>query len=254
MIKKRTSRKAVPASRTPVSSMTKERKKIQKKIERTYDKLRNKYPEIRGKVVDFVQHELQRSPFILLAQRWASESNKDGGVGQAVADAFFLERCIAGVEIAKRLQRTWGFCISLSSPQRQEATGPCRCTQTQDPAGLYGGRHNRRRLAHVSAHGWGDAGRDGRTSTHDPRLLASQQSSCDEQVSSGNTGAETPGTRKIGRCDLARWVAAGEQINADSVVGAGERVLGFVRRNAGGRSAWNAYWTQTDPDFFLGQL
>ena len=45
-------------SRTPVAPMTKERKKIQKKIERTYDKLRNKYPEIRGKVVDFVQQSV----------------------------------------------------------------------------------------------------------------------------------------------------------------------------------------------------
>src|ERR1700693_465086 len=50
MIKKRRSRKAAP--------MTKERKKIQKKIERTYDNLRNKYPEIRGKVVDFVQQSV----------------------------------------------------------------------------------------------------------------------------------------------------------------------------------------------------
>ena len=58
MIKKRRSWKAVPTSRTPVSSMTKERAKIQKRIERTYDKLRNKYPEIRGKVVDFVQQSV----------------------------------------------------------------------------------------------------------------------------------------------------------------------------------------------------
>ena len=58
MIKKRRSWKAVPTSRTPVSSMTKERAKIQKKIERIYDKLRNKYPEIRGKVVDFVQQSV----------------------------------------------------------------------------------------------------------------------------------------------------------------------------------------------------
>src|ERR1700692_4038468 len=71
------------------------------------------------------QHELQRSPFILLAQRRASESNKDGGIGQTVADAFCLERCIAGGEMTKRLQRTWRFCIPLSSPQRQEATGSC---------------------------------------------------------------------------------------------------------------------------------
>ena len=42
----------------------------------------------------------------------------------------------------------------------------------------------------------------GEQSTHDPRLLASQQSPCDEQVSSGKTGAEAPGARKIGGCDL----------------------------------------------------
>ncbi len=58
MIKKRRSWKAVPTSRTPVSSMTKERAKIQKRIERTYDELRNKYPEIREKVVDFVQQSV----------------------------------------------------------------------------------------------------------------------------------------------------------------------------------------------------
>jgi hypothetical protein len=39
MIKKGRSRKAMPTSRT--SSNDDERKKIQKKIERTYDKLRN---------------------------------------------------------------------------------------------------------------------------------------------------------------------------------------------------------------------
>jgi len=58
MIKKRRSRKAVSTSRTPVFSTAKERKKIQKKIDRTYDKLRSKYPEIRGKVVDFVQQSV----------------------------------------------------------------------------------------------------------------------------------------------------------------------------------------------------
>jgi len=58
MIKKRRSRKVVPTSRTPVPPMTKERKKIQKEIERTYDKLCNKYPEILGKSVDFVQQSV----------------------------------------------------------------------------------------------------------------------------------------------------------------------------------------------------
>jgi len=82
----------------------------------------------------------------------------------------------------------------------------------------------RRGLAHVSAHDWDDAGRDGRTSTHDPRLLASQQSPCDEQVSSSDVAEQTPGTREIGRCYLAGWRAVGEQINPHSVVDAGTRV------------------------------
>jgi hypothetical protein len=99
---------------------------------------------------------------------------------------------------------------------------------------------------------WDDAGRDGRTSTHDQGLLTSQQSPCDEQVSSGDTGAEAPGARKIGRCDLARWFAAGEQINSDSVVGAGGRVLGFVRGNARRAECCEPLLDPNGPRFFAG--
>jgi hypothetical protein len=48
---------------------------------------------------------------------------------------------------------------------------------------------------------------------------------------------------------IARWLAIGKQINTCSVVGVGER-----KGMRGGRSAWNAYWTRTDPDYFLGLL
>src|SRR6267142_883235 len=94
------------------------------------------------------------------------------------------------------------------------------------------GWHHRRGLAHVSAHGWDDAGRDGRTSTHDPQLLASQQSPCDEQVSSSNVAEQTPWHKEIGRCYLAGWRAVGEQINSYSVVGVAACFLGFVRGKA----------------------
>src|SRR6266436_5397438 len=170
------------------------------------------------------QHELQRSTLVLLAQRWASEGDKNGSVGQGVADASGLERCVAGMEVAERIQRTWGFRFSISSPQREEAAGPWRRSEKEGPTGVCEGWHPRRGLAHVSAHGWDDAGRDGRTSTHDPRLLASQQSPCDEQVSSSDVAEQTPGTREIGRCYLAGWRAVGEQINPHSVVDAGTRV------------------------------
>ncbi len=154
------------------------------------------------------------------------------------------------MEVAERLQRTRRFRFPVSSPQRKEATGPCCCPQAEDPACFHQSRHHWRRLAHVSAHGWDDAGRDGRTSTHDPRLLASQQSPCDEQVSSGNTGAEAPGARKISRCDLAWWFAAGEQINSHSVVGAGAHVLGFVRGNARRAECFEGLLDPNGPRFF----
>ena len=75
------------------------------------------------------QHELQRSTLVLLAQRWASEGDKNGSVGQGVADASGVERCVAGMEVAKRIQRTWVFRFPVSSPQREEAAGPCRRTE-----------------------------------------------------------------------------------------------------------------------------
>jgi len=51
--------KALPHSGTPVTRTTaKEWKEIRNEIERTYAYLRKKYPEIHGKVVDFVQQSI----------------------------------------------------------------------------------------------------------------------------------------------------------------------------------------------------
>ncbi len=59
MTNKSKDRKALPAGRTPVTPIpTKELEKTQKQIGRTYDKLRKRYPEIHGKVVDFVQQSV----------------------------------------------------------------------------------------------------------------------------------------------------------------------------------------------------
>jgi hypothetical protein len=168
---------------------------------------------------------------ILLAQRRASEDDKNGSLGEAAADASGVERCVDGMEVAERIERTWGLRFPIPAPQREEAAGPCRRSQAEDSTGVCEGWRYRSGLAHVSAHGRDNAGGDGRTSTHDPRLLASQQSPCDQQISSGNTGAEAPGARKISRCHLAGRFAVGEQINSDSVFGAEERILLSVRKN-----------------------
>jgi hypothetical protein len=67
---------------------------------------------------------------------------------------------------------------------------------------------------------------------HDDQLFASQQSPRDEQISSSNTRKQTSRARKISGCHLAGRFASGEQINTDSVVGVGERILAFVPGNA----------------------
>src|SRR6516225_1895699 len=98
--------------------------------------------------LQFRQHELQRSALVLLAQRRTSEGDKNGGVGQGVADASSAERCVAGMEVAERLQRTRGFCFPVPSPQRQEASGPCSRSQEEDQTGVCRGWHHRRGLAY----------------------------------------------------------------------------------------------------------
>jgi integrase len=73
-------------------------------------------------------------------------------------------------------------------------------------------------LAHVSAFGWNHAGGDGRTSAHNPRLLAAQQPSCHEQVPAGNIEDQTLGTGQIGRRYFADGYFAEDKPNPMSAV------------------------------------
>ena len=145
-----------------------------------------------------------------------------------------------------------GFRFPLSTPQRKEAAGPCRGSQEKDPAGVREGWNQRRGMAHVSAHSRNDAGRDGRTSAHNPRLLAPQQPACDEQVSSSDTGEQTPGTREIGRCNLAGRRAVREQNDSHSVVHAEERIPLFIRGNARRAKSFERLLDPNGPKFFSG--
>jgi|SRR6266851_1146673 len=52
--------KVVWVGGTPVTSFTaKERKKIDKRIKKKYERLRRRYPEVHGKVVDFISHSVE---------------------------------------------------------------------------------------------------------------------------------------------------------------------------------------------------
>src|SRR5437763_16898412 len=80
---------------------------------------------------------------------------------------------------------------------------------------------------------------DGRTSAHDPRLLAAQQPSCHEQVPAGDIEDQTLGTRQIGRRDLADGYFAEDKPNPMNAV---------WNRSGMGPFSFGAYRPLTSPD------
>ena len=147
--------------------------------------------------------ELQRSTLVLLASRWEPEEHKNGSLCKAVADASKPEALLAGVEIAKPLQQAGRFRFSFRKTARKQAVGSGFSLKEKDSACIQTNWSHRGRLAHFSALGWNHAGGDGRTSAHDPRLLAAQQPSCHEQVPAGDFEDQPVGAGQIGRRHLA---------------------------------------------------
>jgi hypothetical protein len=59
MPKKRES-KVAPVADTPLTPLTaKERRNLDERIKKKYDRFRRRYPEIHGKVVDFINHSIE---------------------------------------------------------------------------------------------------------------------------------------------------------------------------------------------------
>jgi hypothetical protein len=170
-------------------------------------------------IVRFRQHEHQRPTLVLLASRWKSEEYKNGGVSKATADASKPEALLAGVEVAKPLQQTGRFRVSFRKTARQQAVRSSFSVKEEDSACIQTNRYHGCGLAHVSALGRKHAGGDGRTSAHNPRLLAAQQPTCDEQIPAGNIEDQTFGTGQIGRRYFADGYFAEDKPNPMSVFG-----------------------------------
>jgi hypothetical protein len=94
-------------------------------------------------------------------------------------------------------------------------------------------------LRYLWAFGWNHAGGDGRTSAHNPRLLAAQQPSCHEQIPSGNIEDQTLGTGQIGRRYFADRYFAEDKPNPMSAV---------RKRSRMGPFSFCAYRPLTSPD------
>ena len=190
-------------------------------------------------VVRFRQHEHQRPTLVLLASRWKPEEHKNGGVCKTAADASKPEAFLAGVEIAKPLQQTGRFRVSFRKTARQQAARSRFSVEEGNTARIQTNRNHWSGLAHVSTFGRNHAGGDGRTSAHNPRLLAAQQPSCHEQVSAGDIEDQTLGTRQIGRRYFADGYFAEDKPNPMSAV---------WNRSGMGPFSFGAYRPLTSPD------
>src|SRR6266849_230652 len=131
---------------------------------------------------------------------------------QAVADASDPEAGLAGVEVTKSLQPAARFRLPFETAEGEQTARLSFGVEEKNPTGVRGDRHRGRGVAHFSAHGGLHVGRDGRTPTHDPRLLASQQPARHQQVPSGNDKEQAYGTGKARGCHPAWGCAVGKQI------------------------------------------
>jgi hypothetical protein len=172
------------------------------------------------------KYEFQRATFLLLASGWAPEEHKNGSVGKAIADASESEASFAGMEVTKSLQPAGRFRLPFGETEGQQTTRLGFGVEEKDSTGVQEDRHHGSGLAHISTHGGNHAGRDGRTPTDDPRLLATRKFACNQQVSSGNDIEQTFGTRKIGGGHSARRRAIGKQINFDPLGSARGNLIG----------------------------
>jgi hypothetical protein len=139
-------------------------------------------------------------------------------VCKATTDASKPETLLAGVEIAKPLQQAGRFRFSFRKTARQQAAGFSFSVKEEDPACIQTNQNHGCGLAHFSALGWNHARGNGRTSTHNPRLLATQQPPCDEQIPAGDFEDQTVGTGQIGRRDFADGYFAEDHPNPMSEV------------------------------------
>ena len=196
-----------------------------------------------------LQHEFQRATFLLLASGWAPEEHKNGSICKAFADASESEAGLAGVEVTKSLQPAERFRLPFGETEGEQTARPGLRVEEEDPTGLQEDRHHRRGLAYFSAHGRVHAGGHGRTPTHDPRLLASQQSARNQQVSSGNDEEQALGAGKLVDAILPGGELSASKSNLiQQVPRSWFLSIVWMRGIIGGGR--NAYWTQTDPDCF----
>src|SRR5216683_395876 len=161
----------------------------------------------------FQQPGLRHPTFLLLASGRAPHQYKVGGFGSAAADAPRAQTRSSGVEITEPLQPARRLCLRFGKAQGSQAARSGRRVEKEDPARVQEDWHYWRGLAYVPAHSRNDASGDGRTPTHDPRLLAAQQPPRHEQVPAGDIEDQASGTRQVGRrllaCRLATQIEPG---------------------------------------------
>jgi len=193
----------------------------------------------------FRQPELRYPALLLLASGRPSRRHKVGGFSSAASDASGAQRWSSRVEITESLQPARRLCLRFGKAQGTQATRLVGRAEKEDPARIQEHWHHRRRLAYLPPHRGDDVSGDGRTPTHDPRLLAAQQPPRHEQVFAGYIKGQASGPRQIGRRLFAWGLVTQAQpalMNASSL------------RITNGEPAFGAYRPLISPDFFRSVL
>src|SRR5271166_2206731 len=165
----------------------------------------------------FHQPGLRHPTFLLLASWRTPHRYQVGGFGAAAADASGAQGWPAGVEIPELLQPAGGLRFRLGETQGPQAARLSVGAEKEDPAGVREDRYQRCGLAYFPAYGGNNAGGDGTTPAHHPRLLAAQQPACHQQVPAGDVKGQALGAGQVGRRHLANGLVAGAK--ADSMQG-----------------------------------
>jgi len=128
------------------------------------------------------QHAHQRPTLVLLASEGKPEEHKNGSIRKTTVDASKPEAFLTGVEVAKP---TGNFVFPSERLRGSKPLDPASVLRKKIQPAF-------RRIGITVWAGtpfgtrWNHAGGDGRTSAHNPRLLAAQQPSSHEQVLAGN--------------------------------------------------------------------
>src|SRR5436305_6047168 len=116
------------------------------------------------------------------------------------------------MERAKSSHAAYGFRLPFAALRWHQSSRSGCSFEEEDSSSVRETRNHRRRLAYVSTYGRNSVSRTGRAPVDDPRLLASLESQCDQQVFAGRIQDQAERSGEIGGGYFAAAVNARQDL------------------------------------------